>query len=54
MLFENGRYDSAANYYAQSHYSFERVTIKYLTKNVQSYLVTYLLRVLEIYQKSKL
>ena len=53
-LFNSGQYDRAAPFFAQSSLSFETITMKYLKYKQFGGLEKYLIKVLEVYQKSKL
>jgi len=49
QLFSGGRYELAAQYYARSHFSFETVTLKFLSKSLEMWLKVYLEQVLKLY-----
>lgn len=53
-LFLSGNYPKAAQFYALSNFSFETVAMKFLKYKQIAGLEQYLLKVLEVYKKSKM
>jgi len=53
-LFASGSYQKAADYFAQSNFNFETVTMKFLKYKQATGLQRYLEKVLEVYKKSKM